>query len=81
MVGVGENNLGTGIVNLCWRHGFEGAMSSDRHENRRFDCAVRSGYAAAAGTGSMIFSEQFKLQHDMLGFSGAVVAACNNQGM
>jgi hypothetical protein len=35
---------------------------------------VRRGHPTAAGTGPLIFSKQFKLQHGILSFSGADIA-------
>ena len=76
MVGVGENDLGSGVVNLCRGHRLEGAMSADGHEDRRFDYSVWSCNASATGAGSLVFGEQFKFQHDIFGFSGADGAKC-----
>jgi len=69
VVGVGENDLGAGIVNLRRSHCLEGTMSPHRHENRCLYRAVLCCDATPAGTGLLVSGEQFKLQHNGVSFN------------
>ena len=47
--GVAKDDLGTGFVQAVGRHGLDGAVGSNRHENRGFDGAVVEAECSATG--------------------------------
>lgn len=74
MVSVGEDDLGASVIHLGRGHGLEGTVSSDRHENGRFNCAVWCRDTPSSCPGLFIFVDKFKLQHAVSFLSGALVA-------
>src|SRR4051794_32351557 len=48
MVGVAQQNFGAGVFQITMGHALHGALSTDRHEGRRFDRAMRRTDDAAA---------------------------------
>ena len=68
VVGVGEDDLCTGIVNLRRGHRLESSVSTDRHENRCLYNTMRCCHTASAGAAFLVSGKQFKLQHNDVTF-------------
>jgi hypothetical protein len=55
MIGVGEDYFGIEIVEeVAWGKTLDGALGTDGHEDRRFDCAVRR--VKQAGPGARVWT-------------------------
>src|SRR5882757_1125053 len=50
MVGIAKNDFGAKFLKRFVAQSFDGRLRTDRHEERRFNCAVRRGQAAAASS-------------------------------
>ena len=50
MIGIGENDFGAEFLKRFVAQTFHGRLRADRHEERRFNRAVRRGQATAASS-------------------------------
>src|SRR5262245_708331 len=60
VIRVAEQNLDIQLPQLSWRHCLHRRLSTDRHEDRRLDHAMRGMQSTAARTGLWVFVENFE---------------------